>query len=268
MIGVVITHCLGENQKLLDECLESLSYQVTEFETLVISDADEPPKVPEWCRLHHEKEKTHFAYKINKGIKLIGTEVDYYLIGSDDIVFGKDSLKNMAELSGKHSAIVNAMSNCDDLNFLGVNFEIGGIEVDKLKGTPNTDAIRIYQPSSLDILVPTNRLNFYATLVPSHMYYAIGPLDENFESGWEDEDYCIRASEKGFKCGIALNSFIFHHGGRTVDKLPKEPRSTNNLDKFKLKYGTSFIPSIAHKGFGYLFYRGVKQLNIGWFRPR
>ena len=48
------------------------------------------------------------------------------------------------------------------------------------------------------------------------MVDAIGLLDERFGIGcFEDDDYCLRAIQAGFRAVIAGDAFIHHYGGRT-----------------------------------------------------
>ena len=48
------------------------------------------------------------------------------------------------------------------------------------------------------------------------MVEAIGLLDEQFGIGcFEDDDYCLRAIQAGYRAVIAGDAFVHHFGGRT-----------------------------------------------------
>lgn len=65
-------------------------------------------------------------------------------------------------------------------------------------------------------IVTVDRLVGFCLLVRHDVIDRIGLLDERFGIGnFEDDDYCRRAREVGFKLAIATDSFVHHFGGRT-----------------------------------------------------
>jgi hypothetical protein len=97
-------------------------------------------------------------------------------------------------------------------------------------------------------------------MVPRRAYETIGPFDEIFEAGWEDEDYCIRASIAGFRLGIDTSSYIYHKGGQTVSKAPHNPK---NKEHFKKKWGIDLIPSATMPGFSMITAIAQKMNDLG-----
>jgi GT2 family glycosyltransferase len=68
----------------------------------------------------------------------------------------------------------------------------------------------------------------------------IGGLDERFGSGnFEDDDFCIRAAQVGFRARIALDVFIHHTGGQTFKAAKIDYRESllRNWELFKAKWG-------------------------------
>ena len=44
----------------------------------------------------------------------------------------------------------------------------------------------------------------------------VGPFDESFGPGnFEDDDYCLRMRQAGYRLRIARDAFVFHYGSRT-----------------------------------------------------
>jgi GT2 family glycosyltransferase/tetratricopeptide (TPR) repeat protein/2-polyprenyl-3-methyl-5-hydroxy-6-metoxy-1,4-benzoquinol methylase len=65
-------------------------------------------------------------------------------------------------------------------------------------------------------LQPTDRLVGFCLLIRREVIDSVGLLDEQFGVGcFEDDDYCRRASEAGFRLTIACDAFVHHFGGQT-----------------------------------------------------
>ncbi len=61
-----------------------------------------------------------------------------------------------------------------------------------------------------------NRLVGFCLLIRREVIDSIGPLDERFGIGcFEDDDYCLRAIQAGYRAVIAADAFVHHYGGRT-----------------------------------------------------
>ena len=65
-------------------------------------------------------------------------------------------------------------------------------------------------------MVDVNRLVGFCLLIRREVIEAIGLLDEQFGVGcFEDDDYCLRAIQAGYRAVIAGDAFVHHFGGRT-----------------------------------------------------
>jgi GT2 family glycosyltransferase/tetratricopeptide (TPR) repeat protein/SAM-dependent methyltransferase len=64
--------------------------------------------------------------------------------------------------------------------------------------------------------VQTDRLVGFCLLMKREAVDKIGPLDERFGIGcYEDDDYCRRAVQAGYRLLIAFDAFVHHFGSRT-----------------------------------------------------
>ena len=82
---------------------------------------------------------------------------------------------------------------------------------------------------------------------------SIGGLDETFGAGnCEDDDYCLRAHQHGWKTRIALGVFVHHVGSRTFagEKIDYRASLERNYGLFKAKWG---MPAEARAGEPYPF---------------
>lgn len=87
--------------------------------------------------------------------------------------------------------------------------------------------------------VPT--VAFFCVAFSRELLEKVGMLDEQFGQGFfEDDDYCRRVSDAGYKIAIAEDVFVHHHLSATFSKENKEERDklfANNKKKFELKWG-------------------------------
>lgn len=257
MITVIIPFHNIENQNYLDLCLKSLNsnYIFESLKVVVISSAEKEPEVDQSLFiLDHNPDLKHFSQKINYGISKYPN--DLYLIGNDDLVFSKMSIACMSHLSRKENAVVNPMSNCDDINFYKPKFYFS---VDK--GTEPVETIEMMFDSKYqDILndgsmklnfpnIRALRLKFFCTMIPHSVISKVGLLDENYTTGWEDVDYCVRCREKSVPTLLATNAYVHHFSSKSIYRLSMEEkykRHIINQDYFLNKWQNSPFKYIAY----------------------
>lgn len=66
----------------------------------------------------------------------------------------------------------------------------------------------------------TNKLGFYCVALRRDVLEKVGLLDENFGMGmFEDDDYCLRARNAGYRLVINDGCFIYHKGSLSFKKI-------------------------------------------------
>jgi len=83
-------------------------------------------------------------------------------------------------------------------------------------------------------------LAFFCTAFKRRAVNATGLLDEAFEGGGDDDDYCRRLRKAGYVLGLSLDTYVIHHSGTTHKSLyehsvRKEMRR-KNLTRLKEKH--------------------------------
>lgn len=79
-------------------------------------------------------------------------------------------------------------------------------------------------------------LAFFCVAISRRVIERVGFLDESFQGGFfEDDDYCRRAVDAGFKLGIVEDSFVHHHLSASFDQLGKQ-RKQEIFDANKAVY--------------------------------
>jgi GT2 family glycosyltransferase len=82
----------------------------------------------------------------------------------------------------------------------------------------------------------TEMLGFFCVALRRDVVEKVGLLDEDFGTGfYEDDDYCIRVKNAGYKLLCVENVFVYHRGGGTFGKLENLAGRLMKENKEKLK---------------------------------
>lgn len=111
-------------------------------------------------------------------------------------------------------------------------------------GSVNEIASERYQLYK-DFTTETDMLIAYAVLFSRDLIERVGLLDERFfPGGFEDDDYCKRIIQKGYKLFIARGVYVHHWGSKSFSNIPISTRlliSSKNKELFEKKWGHTWI---------------------------
>jgi len=227
-----------DNPQYLEQCIESIKACTDVPHNVIVIDA--------------KKEGTNFSASMNIGIKQ-GT-APYVCFLNDDTIVSKGWIKPLIEQIKDNIGFCDPLSNCDRGWLHNYDLSVNGLPLQ-----PGIHKIGHINPQSIyDFKSPSNKIYtrdwvaFYATMTSREVINKVGLLDEEYKTGSEDLDYCLRANKLGYKCAVAESSFVFHFGGisrkRHEDEDPQkhieEDRYNNN--RIKLKYEKPLI--VIHSG--------------------
>jgi GT2 family glycosyltransferase len=211
MIDIIIpTH---NNFKFTKRCIDSISSR--HAYTLIVVDDNSTDGT-----LEYVKEKAdlvinapapfNFARNVNYGIQ--AGNGPYTLICNNDIEFGEDAIDIMIDVM-----------ETTDYGLVG----------------PSSDGVMNKDQKVLHLITKeTHRtLNFFCVLINNIVFEKIGLLDERFTGyGCDDDDFCIRAMQAGFKCAVAP-AFVHHDATTSFKEVDKDSMFKHNKALFWEKYG-------------------------------
>lgn len=201
---------------LTKACLDSIAKYSSDHEVIVVDNGSSPAwQGPEFC-IRNEK-NLGFPKAVNQGIEKARGEV--IVILNNDTVVSPHWLERLSAHFNNYEmvgAVTNRISGPQQVTMNAIALPEGISEVSE----------GIYA-ANIGRSMPFFRLVFFCVAIKREVIEKIGLLDEQFSPGnFEDDDYCLRAIEAGFRLGIAQDCFIYHAGSATHKSL--------NLDHVEL----------------------------------
>ena len=170
----------------------------------------------------YNKENLGFSCANNQGIEI--SEGDYVLLLNNDVILTDGWLSRMIQVAESDSKI-GVVAPCTN--------HASGRQVVTFAGTEEDDDE--IQKFGKEILlknagnwISVSRVIGFCMLIKREVLFKVGVLDEMFgPGGYEDYDYCMRIKHENYDIVIALDTFIFHIGGKGY--------SSNNMDYMNLR---------------------------------
>ncbi len=194
------------------QCIDSITQRTSVPYELIFVDNGSTDGTPEYlqtvegARVILNSENLGFAGGVNQGI-MVAQGKQILLLNNDTVV-----------TTGWLEGLLEALYDRPDTGLVGpVSNQVSG---------PQQIAVDYEQLTSLDgfawklrsqrEMTEVDRLVGFCLLMRREVVDAIGELDEQFKIGcFEDDDYCRRALEAGFKAYIAQHIFVHHFGSVT-----------------------------------------------------
>lgn len=224
--SIIIPVC--NNQQLTRDCLDSIAKHTLNYEVIIVDNGS----TPAWSgiqKIIRNETNLGFPVAVNQGIKAATGEV-IVILNNDTIVtphwldYIDEHLKNF-DIVGP---CTNSISGPQQVPFDSSTDEKYLNSFAKIFHAKNVGKVR-----------PYHRLVFYCVAIKREVINKIGLLDEIFTPGnFEDDDYCMRAVEAGFKLGIVEDVFILHLGSATHKSLSLDKKKliATNQAKFEQKW--------------------------------
>jgi len=224
--SIIIPVC--GNEKMTRECICSIADNTFDYELIIVDNGSTPAYSGPGKIIRNEK-NLGFPVAVNQGIKAATGEV-IVILNNDTIVtpFWLDRLNEHL----KDFDIVGPVSN----NISGPQ----KIPTEKLTEKSEIyDFARSLYAEKRGAIYPWHRIVFVCVAIRRGVFDKIGLLDEQFSPGnFEDDDFCLRAIEAGFRLGVAEDVFMYHVGSATHKSLNLDYKKLleTNQTKFQVKW--------------------------------
>lgn len=229
------------------QCVESIQEHTDWPYSLILVDNGSTDGVSEYfdsvsdAIVIHTGENLGFPSGVNRG--LAHAEGHVLLLNSDTIV-PRGWLTRLMSAIEAHPRIgmVGPMTNHVSGPQLLADLELNSIDAINAFADERWND---YQGRLADI----DRLVGFCMLIREEALRVVGLLDEAFGIGnFEDDDYCIRVRQAGFRVCMAEDCFVFHYGSRTFRAMGIQGESYNALiDRnegiFRTKWGLTAVAS-------------------------
>lgn len=173
-----------------------------------------------------------FAAGCNQGIK--AARGDYVLLLNNDTVVSHNWLSNL----------INCLESSPDIGIVGpVSNYVSGVQLITTHYRSLEEMhefARQYNRPDPSRWFDTDRLVGFCMLIRRSVIDRIGLLDESFGLGtFEDDDYCLRARQAGFRLVCAGDTFVHHFGSKTFagNNIDMAQLLAENRAKFCRKWG-------------------------------
>lgn len=249
---ICVTH---NNVALLVRCLESILNNTTApFHLFLVDNASTDQtatlysQLPPTATVVRNTTNQWWAGGINQGIRLAGDNFDRIYFLNDDIEVPKRWLERLnGLLDGNPGVGAIGPLNSNPRDWQCYDRVRGEMGVTSLPPAPEIDRGDL---AAMDALVAGRNdppgigilgmLAFFCTGFRRETVAKVGLLDEAFVMGGDDDDYCRRLTAAGYSLALALNTYVLHHGGASLNRMAETARAElkqRNIARLAEKYG-------------------------------
>lgn len=182
----------------------------------------------------HQEARKGFPIACNEGMKR--AEGDYIILLNNDTLVTPNWLLHLENslfearrrYKNPNFHLVGPVSNnVSELQQVKID-----IPIDKVDDFGNK-----YYSLNKNKIKPILFLSGFCLMFSRKLYNRVGGFDERFSpGGFEDRDFCLRTRLEGFLACISQDTFIYHHGHKTIDEFPELDRGLANRWKYFEKW--------------------------------
>ncbi len=238
------------------KCIESIrQYTKSEEYELIVVDNKSTDGTVEWLMLQEDIVKiinldnVGFPKGCNQGMKI--SKGEDILLLNNDIIVTPSWLSNLKKClySNKDIGAVGPVTNSAAYY---QSIEVSYNNIDEM-----IEFSKKYNISNSSKWEERLKLIGFCLLLKREVFENVGYLDEIFTPGnFEDDDYCVRIRNCGYKLMLCKDTFIHHYGGTSFKSNSMYGKIlTENERKFKEKWGFTSGENMS-------IYRDVLELIV------
>ncbi len=254
-VCVDIVVCVHNALDDVRRCLHSITAKTTvDFHLIVINDGSNV-ETTQWLRrftaatpnaeLFETGEPTGYTGAANRGLRT--STAEYVVLLNSDTIVGRLWLEGLLDCmySGEDLGIVGPVSNAATWQSIPERFgSEGNWAVNHLPPGYNVDEFsELVRLKSARRFPQADFLNGFCLMIGRKVLERVGYLDEEaFPKGYgEENDYCIRARDAGFKLAVADHCYIYHAKSRSFGSATRDILSARGRETLQSKYGIERI---------------------------
>jgi len=232
------------------ECLESVlrTPSVSLARIIVVDDASPEPELSAYLDEHAARGTIHlvrnainlgFVRSVNSGMQAAG-ELDVVLLNSDTIVAG-DWLDRLAAHAHARVGTVTPFSNNATICSYPTLDGLGALPPDETVESWHTAFATANSGRAVEIPTAVG----FCMYIRRACLDEVGPFDvEAFDRGYgEENDFCLRAAELGWKHVLAADAFVWHTGEVSFGASAAELQETA-LEELRRRH-PDYLPAVA-----------------------
>ena len=238
MVSIIIP--VYNQEEYTKACIESIKANTEDYQLIIIDNGSKPEfrledlPIGRPYSVRWNEENLGFPKAVNQGIER--AKGDIIVILNNDVVVTPHWLETLQKHLSNGFDMVGACTNSssgpqqvliDQYNDIATLYEAAESNRKKHEGQS----------------FPYHRIVFICVAIKREVIDKIGLLDEIYTPGnFEDDDYCMRAIEAGFKLGISEDCYVHHFGSITHKAMDINYREllAKNQKIFNEKWGSRY----------------------------
>jgi GT2 family glycosyltransferase/glycosyltransferase involved in cell wall biosynthesis len=216
------------------------------FELIIVDNCSDQKTINTLKKYQHlsrvkvifNKENYGFAKGNNIGLKQARGE--YIVLINNDILVTPGWINRLLNHYKKGVGLVGPVTN-NIGNEAKIDIEYNHFEIKDLEKKSFN-----YTSANWGKTLELNNIAAFCWIMSREVYKNIGKLDERFGRGmFEDDDYCLRVKNYGYKILCAEDAFVHHFGGASFKQLQSDEYQkifNENKEKFEKKWNTKWVP--------------------------
>jgi len=207
-------------------CIDAIIKNTYNYYEIIVVDNASQDGTADWLKEHARRitkvilnaENKGVPAGWNQGLEAANPDSDYYMMLNNDVIVSDDWLSKL-------------------INCANINEQVGAVGplTNKISG-PQLDSFYYHNAKNLHTYFW--RLVGFCLLIKADVVKKVGKFDGQFGRGnYEDDDYCLRMIEAGYKNMICGDCHVHHFGSRSWQGNELNEQLQKNKKLFDAKWG-------------------------------